>query len=77
MLELTGVHMEKAFNERVFQTNYNVCVEKVSYKSLMGVPVFYEFRILRSSQTNKIVRSKQTPRKTPAGWLLLYSKILN
>ena len=30
-----GFHMEKSFTEREFQTNYNVNVEKVSYKSLM------------------------------------------
>ena len=41
--ELAGFHMEKAFTEREFATNYNFCVEKVSYKSLMGVQVFYEF----------------------------------
>ena len=35
--ELTGFHMEKVFTAREFQTNYNVCVETVIYKSLMGV----------------------------------------
>ena len=52
--------MEKAFTEREFQTNYNVCVEKVSYKSLMAVQVFYTFRILRSSQTTNKLRKIQT-----------------
>ena len=44
--------MEKAFTEREFQTNYDICFKKVSYKSFVGVQVFYKFRILRSSQTN-------------------------
>ena len=29
MLELTGFYMEKAFTEREFQTNHNVCFETV------------------------------------------------
>ena len=52
--------MEKAFIEIEFQTNCNVCVEKVIYRSLMGVQVFYKFRILRSSQTNNKLRKIQT-----------------
>ena len=52
--------MEKAFIEREFQTNCNVCVEKVIYRSLMGVQVFYKFRILRSSQTNNKLPKIQT-----------------
>ena len=53
--------MEKAFTEREFQTNYDACFEKVSYKSLMGVQVFPG----AAKQIINCVRSKQTPRKTP------------
>ena len=35
VIRTDGFHMEKSFTEREFQTNYNVNVEKVSYKSLM------------------------------------------
>ena len=38
--ELTGFDTEKAFTEKEFQTNQNVWVETVNYKSLMGVQVF-------------------------------------
>ena len=57
---LTGFHMEKVSTEREFQTNDNVCVEKISYKNLMGVQVFYKFRIFSSSQTNNKLRKTQT-----------------
>ena len=38
--ELTGFHMEKAFTETEFQINH-ACLETVSYKTLMGVQLFY------------------------------------
>ena len=37
--------MEKSSTEREFQTNYNVCVKKVSYKSLMLPGHLYELLI--------------------------------
>ena len=57
---LTGFRMEKGLTEREFQTNANVCVEEISYKNLVGVHVFYTFRILSSSQTNNKLRKTQT-----------------
>ena len=52
--------MEKAFIEREFQTNSNVCVETFSYKNHMVFKYSIEFRILRSSQTNNKLRKIQT-----------------
>ena len=52
--------MEKAFTEISFQTNYNVCIEKVSYKGDFKYSLSLEF----SGEAKKIincVRSKQTP----------------
>ena len=64
---MVGFHLEKAFTERAFQTNYNVCVKKVNYQSLMVVQ--YSLSLEFSGAVKQIincVRSKQAPRRTPA-----------
>ena len=47
---MTGFHMEKAFTEREFQINHNVCVQEVSCKSLMEGQVFINLEFSRAAK---------------------------
>ena len=65
--ELTGFHMEKAFTEKEFQTNYSVCVKKLVIKAswVFKYSISLKFSGATKQKTN-CVRSKQIPRKKPA-----------